>query len=213
MTAPREHSIAAPAAFAAAMTAFAAATVIAAPTATAEPLPRVAHIDRALAAVRALGPAGRDALDRALYEAARAQCRGDGGAPSASCLIAAARAACAPDPDRARCEAAADVVAANLRAANAWVDEPTRIRLVRGSTDYRAALAIELRRRYAALATELVVGPEAASGVGDGAAIDRLCAQRDRAVHACEPGDAACVPSIPWSRCAAALIWFVGGSP
>ena len=30
------------------------------------------------------------------------------------------------------------------------------------------------------------------------AAIDRLCAERDRAVHACMPGDAACVPSIPW---------------
>jgi hypothetical protein len=198
-------------------TAFAAAAFAASPAA-AEPLPRVAHIERALAAVRALGPAGRDALDRTLYEATRTQCRGDGGAPDASCLIAAARAACAADPDRARCEAAADVIAANLRATNAWVDEPTRIRLVRGSTDYRAALAVELRRRYAALASELVVGPEAArpGGSGDGAlprAIDLLCARRDRAVHACEPGDAACVPSLPWSRCAAALVWFIGGSP
>jgi hypothetical protein len=211
MSIPRPASIAAPAGFAA-TTAFVAMAIAASPAA-AEPLPRVAHIESALAAVRALSPAGRDALDRTLYEATRTRCRGDGGAPSASCLITAARAACAADPERARCEAAADVIVANLRAANAWVDEPTRIRLVRGSTDYRAALAAELRRRYAALASELVVGPEAGSGAGDAGAIDRLCAQRDRAVHACEPSDAACVPSLPWSRCVAALVWFVGGSP
>ncbi|HEY0992432.1 MAG TPA: hypothetical protein VGD80_35510, partial [Kofleriaceae bacterium] len=132
--------------------------------------------------------------------------------PSASCVIAAARAACAADPDRSRCAAAADVIVTNLRAANAWVDEATRIRLVRGSTDYRVALAAELRRRYAALAVELVVGPEAV-GSGDAGGIDRLCMQRDRALHACEAGDAACVPSLPWSRCVAALVWFIGGSP
>jgi hypothetical protein len=178
----------------------------------AQPLPRVEHVTRALAAVRALGPEGRDRLDRELYAATRTQCRGDAGTPAASCVIAAGRAACAADPDRGRCEAAADVVVTNLRAAAAWVDEPTRIRLVRGSADYRAALAAELRRRYAALAAELVIGP-GAGGTGDAAAIDQLCAQRDRAIHACQPGDAACVPSLPWSRCVAALVWFVGGSP
>ena len=220
------------------LAALAVATAIAATPAAGEPLPRVAHIAGALAAVRALGPDGRDALDRRLYEATRTQCRGDAGAPGASCVIAAARAACAADPDRSRCAAAADVIVTNLRAANAWVDEATRIRLVRGSTDYRVALAAELRRRYAALAVELVVGPEA-GGSGDAAGIDRrrpsegggdpdgfaggagvlprgidrLCVQRDRALHACEPGDAACVPSLPWSRCVAALVWFIGGSP
>jgi hypothetical protein len=178
----------------------------------AQPLPRVEHVERALAAVRALGPEGRDRLDRELYASTRTQCRADTGTPAASCVITAARAACAGDPDRGRCEAAADVVVTNLRASTAWVDEPTRIRLVRGSADYRAALAAELHRRYAALAAELVLGP-AAGGAGDAAAIDQLCAQRDRAIHACQPGDAACVPSLPWSRCVAALVWFVGGSP
>jgi hypothetical protein len=179
----------------------------------AEPLPRVEHVTRALAAVRGLGPDGRDRLDRELYATARTQCRADTGTPAASCLIAAARAACAADPDRGRCEAAADVVVTNLRAAPAWVDEPTRIRLVRSSTDYRAALAAELRRRHAALAAELVLGPAGPTGRGDAVAIDQLCVQRDRALHACQPGDAACVPSLPWSRCVAALVWFVGSSP
>ena len=189
------------------------ALVVGAAPVAAEPLPRVEHVTRALAAVRALGADGRDKLDRELYAATRTQCHADTGSPIASCMIAAARAACAADPDRSRCEAAADVVITNLRAATAWVDEPTRIRLVRGSTDYRVALAGELHRRFAALAAELVLGRAGGSGTGDAVAIDQLCAQRDRALHACQPGDAACVPSLPWSRCVAALVWFVGGSP
>jgi hypothetical protein len=175
--------------------------------------PRAAYVARALAAVRSLGPAGCAELDRALYEAARARCRADAGTPAASCLIAAARAACAGAADRARCEAAADVTATNLRGQTALVDDATRFRLVRGSTDYRAALAAELHRRYAALAAELVLAGSAAGGDGEARAIDELCAHRDRALHACQAGDAACVPSLPWSRCVAALVWFVGGGP
>jgi len=173
-------------------------------------LARVAHVAQALAAVRGLGPTGRDALDRALYAAARTQCRAEAAPPAAACLITAAHAACAADPERARCEVAADVVLANLRGAAALVDETTRFRLVRASSDYHAALAAELHRRYAALAAELVLGGGANAG-DDAAAIDALCARRDRALHACQPGDAACVPSLPWSRCVAALVWFVGG--
>jgi hypothetical protein len=214
--------------------------VIAGAPAAADPLPRVEHVTQALAAVRGLGANGRDQLDRALYATARAQCHADTGTPTASCLIAAARAVCASDTNRPSCEAAADVIVANLRAAATWVDEATRFRLLRGSTDYHAALATELHRRYATLAVELVldggtssidaagatpgsspgdrprgtsggVPGSTAGGTGDAAAIDQLCAHRDRAIHACQPGDTACVPSLPWSRCIAALVWFVGG--
>lgn len=189
------------------------ATAGGAATAAAEPLPRGAYVARALAAVRGLGRDGCEALDRAIYGAARTQCRADAGPPAASCLIAAGRAACAAAADRARCEAVADVVATNLRAQSAWVDDATRMRLVRGSADYRAALTTELRRRYAVLAAELVLaGPGATQG-DDARQIDQLCAHRDRTVHACEPGAAACVPSLPWARCVAALVWFVGGGP
>lgn len=186
-------------------------------SAAAEP-GHAGYVSRALTAVRALGPAGRDDLDRALYDTARSQCHADAAPPSAACLIDAGRAACARAADRASCEVAADVVAANLRGQNALVDEATRIRLVRGSADYRAALAAELRRRYAVLAAELVLaGPGAAPGATPGAgdeaqAIDELCQRRDRALHACQAGDAACVPSLPWSRCVAALVWFVAGA-
>jgi hypothetical protein len=177
-----------------------------------DPLPRAAYLARALAAVRGLGPAGCAELDRALYDAARTRCRADAGTPAASCLIAAGRAACTAATDRARCEAVADVIATNLRGQTALVDDATRFRLVRGSADYHTALAAELHRRYAALAAELVLAGTAAVG-DDARAIDELCAHRDRALHACQAGDAACVPSLPWSRCVAALVWFVGGGP
>jgi hypothetical protein len=181
--------------------------------AMAEPQAHAAYVARALAAVRGLGPAGADELDRTLYGAARTQCHADTGTPTVQCLIGAARAVCggsgAPGGDRARCEAAADVVIANLRGQTTLIDDATRIRLVRGSADYRTALAAELRRRYAVLASELVL---AGAGADEAQAIDALCAQRDRTLHACQAGDAACVPSLPWSRCVAALVWFVGGA-
>src|SRR5207248_2403751 len=117
---------------------------------------------------------------------------------------------------------------------NDWIDEATRAQLVRSSTDYRAGLAGELHKKLAALAAELALtgAPEveaaaftpaagkAVEAAGftpaagkAAAAIDRLCRERDRTVHACRDGDQACIPSIPWSRCTAALVWFVGASP
>jgi hypothetical protein len=188
------------------------AALLGATPAAADPAPRRAHLARSLAALRALGPAGRDDLDRALYAAARTQCHAETATPTASCLVGIARAACRTAADRSACAAAADVIATNLRGTTALVDDATRIRLVRGSTDYRVALGGELRRRYAVLAAELVLAGRG-RGDDDAQAIDELCTRRDRTLHACEPGDTACMPSLPWSRCVAALIWFVGGGP
>jgi hypothetical protein len=153
---------------------------------------RTAYIARALDSVHVLGAK----LETDLYQA----CRQSG------CTDAIVDARCQHD---AACMAAADVIVTNLRAANSWVDQNTRAQLVRSSTDYHAALAVELRKRYAALAAELVTRDTTQIA----SSIDRLCATRDREVHACAPGDAACVPSIPWTRCVAALVWFVGDSP
>ncbi len=172
-------------------------------------LARAAHADRtpevgkALAAVRSLR-AQTAALDKAIYDATRA-CTGD----AIACWSRAATDACATVTDKAACAAVADVIAVNLRGATALVDEPTRMRLVRGTTDYHAALVVELRKRYAYLAAELALF----GATDEAAAIAELCATRDHAIHACEPGDAACVPSLPWSRCVAALVWFVGTTP
>ncbi|HEY5927780.1 MAG TPA: hypothetical protein VIV11_39110, partial [Kofleriaceae bacterium] len=108
----------------------------------------------------------------------------------------------------ATCLAAADVITTNLRGTNELLDEAARMRILRKSRDYRADLTAELAKRYAVLAAELVL---ARSGGDDAAAIDQLCTARDREIRACEPGATACLASVPWSRCVAMLVWFVGG--
>ena len=185
--------------------------IVAAIATAAAAAPRSAQVARALAAVRALGPDGRAALDRAVYQETRTRCHTDAGPATTRCSIDAARAACDGAADRAACTAAADVIATDLRGANELVDDATRARLVRGSNDYHAALAAELMQRYALLAAELAVSD--AGGTDDAAAIDTFCASRDDQPHACEPGDAGCIPALAWSRCAAALVWYVGSAP
>jgi hypothetical protein len=172
--------------------------VVATSTASADDA-RTSYIAGALGSVRALG-ANRAQLETDLYQACR---------QAGACTDAIVDERCHHD---VACMAAADIILTNLRAANSWVDQNTRAQLVRSSTDYHAALLVELRKRYAALAAELVVEDSAGTAQLAGA-IDRLCATRDREVHACNPGDAACVPSIPWTRCVAALVWFVGDNP
>jgi hypothetical protein len=185
---------------------------------------RVSQLAQALDAIHALGATGRDRLERDMYAAARTRCHAEVAPPAPACLADAAAALCRGDTS---CEAAADVVATNTRAADDWIDQATRARLVRGAADYRVALFAELHHRFAALAAELALtgGHDAAAGASPGSAgarstpagsaesIDRLCRERDRTVHACQDGDASCVPSVPWSRCVAALVWFVGSSP
>jgi hypothetical protein len=185
-----------------------AVTLAASATAHAD-ASRASYVARALAAVHALGADGRARLERDVYEATRARCHTDVAPATVACSIDAARAACDGAADHDACALAADVVAEDLRAAGDLVDDATRARLVRTSSDYRAALAAELHRRYALLAAELALDP--AAGRDPAGAIDRLCARRDERVHACAPGDAACIPSLAWPRCVAALIGYVGG--
>jgi len=168
---------------------------------------RVAHLGRALATLRALGAAGRQQLDHDLHAGVRARC--PSATPAASCMAEVGRSVCATRAGTGDCAAAADVVLANEHAASDLVDEATRMRMVRTSSDYHAALNAELWTRYALLAAELALF----EGGGDEAArIDRFCVERDRQVHRCDPGTAkTCVPNLAWQRCAAALVWFVAG--
>ena len=167
------------------------------------PQSRVEYLGTALHVLRGLGVEGRKAFDGELHAAVRARCRG--AEPATSCLVEVARAVCGGQ--RARC-AAADVVLANEHAASDLIDEPTRMRLVRASSDYHAAINAELWKKYALLAAELALF----DGAGDEAArIDRFCVEREQQVHRCEAGAKACVPNVAWQRCAAGLVWFVAG--
>jgi hypothetical protein len=175
------------------------------------PSERAAHLDRALATFQALGPDGARAFESEVYQAMRARCRPSGMQPPAvACLAAAADAVCAGKADgaeRAGCAAAADVVVTNLHAENAFVPETARMRLVAAGADYHGGVMREMRTRLELLASELVLAAPGAAA--DGARIDTFCAERDRDVVACEPGARLCVPSLPWQRCAAGLVWYV----
>ena len=174
----------------------------------AEPLyastTRVAHLRQALDALSKLGATARHALELALHDAIRARCSVGTTRPSTTCLAAVGREVCAGKPD---CLAAADVMLTNEHAEHDLVDDATRMRLVRGSADYHAAVGAELWATYALLASELALAPPAADLA---AQIDAFCAGRDRTVHACEAEAKGCLPSLPYQRCAAGLVWFVG---
>lgn len=170
----------------------------------AEPA-RIAHLRGALDALAKLGPE-RAKLELELHEAVRTRCRVNTTRPSTSCMIEVGARICAAKPDRAGCVAAADVMLTNQHAETDLIDDITRMKLVRGSTDYHAAVGAEMWARFALLASELVLAPPAAEPA---ARIDAFCTQRDRTVHACEPGAKACAPSIAYQRCAAGLVWFL----
>ena len=162
---------------------------------------RVAHLAAALTELRAGDPY---ALERELHEAIRLRCR-TGGATT-SCMIGVARELCG----KRSCLAAADVIVTNQHAERDLVDEPTRMRLVRTSSDYHAAVLVELRARYAILAAELALARPAASLALQ---IDRLCVERDQIARRCASDAAACLGSLPYQRCAAALVWFASTEP
>lgn len=157
---------------------------------------RIAHLEAALAELAATDPV---ALERTVYDAIRTRC---GARPAVRCMIDVAREACAARG----CLAAADVIVTNQHAERDLLDEPTRLRLVRTSSDYHAGVLAELRSRYVLLAAELALSPPDAHLASR---IDRLCVERDRVARRCAPGAAACLGSLAYPRCAAALVWFV----
>ena len=184
------------------------AALLVSATASAEPTyaetARVTHLRASLEALAKLGPA-RGALEIELNNAVRTKCRVNTTRPATSCMIEVGRAICAAKPDRAACIVAADVMLTNQHAETDLIDDITRMKLVRASTDYHAAINAELWARYALLASELVLAPP-----GEPAArIDAFCVGRDRTVHACEPGAKACMASVAYHRCAAGHVWFI----
>ena len=167
---------------------------------------RAAQLRTALDTFAKLGPAGRSALDLELYDQVRTKCRATTTRPAATCLADVGRAVCGAKSDRAACLAAADVILTNQHAEGDRIDDVTRMKLLRSTTDYHAAVNAELWKSYALLAAELALAPQGADRADQ---IHTFCAERDKKVHACEEGEKTCVPSLAYQRCAAALVWFV----
>lgn len=153
--------------------------------------PRVEYLGRALAAVQELGAEGRAALEKEMDEGVRRTCRADAQMPTIACQIELAKTVCAGRGEA--CLLAADVISTNRRSENEFVDEAKRVEILGASADFRVGLREELDRRYAALAADLAL----TSGADLAVRIDRLCSRRET-----DPS---------WQRCAAALIWYIGG--
>ena len=158
-----------------------------------------AHADRIAHLAAAIDQLAAEpyAFERAIYDAIRAKC---GSTPATQCMLDTARGTCG-----ARC-AAADVIVTNQHAERALLDERTRIRLVRTSTDYHGGVLAELRNIYRLLAAELALEKPASSLA---AQIDRFCVERDKSARRCAPNAPACLEHIAYQRCAAGLVWFV----
>src|SRR5205085_11573193 len=107
------------------------------------------------AALTALGDAGRRALELDLHHAVRTKCRVATTRASATCMIEVGRAVCSAKAERAACLAAADVMLTNQHAEPDLIDDQTRMKLLRGSTDFHAAILAALEAKYALLAAEL----------------------------------------------------------
>lgn len=156
---------------------------------------RVAYLERALGAVRAMAPAEVIALEDALQAGARNQCKASYGLPPVNCLLQVANTYCEarPSAERSGCHLVADVALTNQLGETEWVDERTRIKLMNASGGFRVAMRAELRTRYAALAAEMTL---TASGASPADRIDGLCAGTRR--------------TLTWQRCAAAITWYIG---
>jgi hypothetical protein len=156
---------------------------------------RVAYLEQALGAVRAMAPAEIAALEDALQAGARNRCKASYGQPPVSCLLQVANAYCQARPaaERPGCHLVADVALTNQLGESELVDERTRIKLMNASAGFRAAMRAELRARYAALAAEMTL---TATGTRPADQIDELCTGTRR--------------TLTWQRCAAAIIWYIG---
>lgn len=141
-----------------------------------------------------------------LYVVERNQCQAPTHSLAVGCLLEAARRSCRQrDPAlREPCHRVSDVIITNRLSEKQFLPRRERYAIMRTHTHYRRALVVELRRRYAALVTEMTM-----TQVGVGAADDRR-ALAEAIESYCQ--DNASARDLSWQHCAAAVVWFVGTS-
>lgn len=161
---------------------------------------RIAYLGAQLEAIRTSSAADLTALEDEIYQGGRSKCQTASTRLRITCLIELGRETCAlrPEAGRARCRLLADVIVTNLLGENQFVDREARFEIMSAADDFRPALIRELRARYAVLVTEMVVSRELGAAPDLNTGIDRFCIAYG---HARE---------LPWQRCVAAIIWYVG---
>jgi hypothetical protein len=164
---------------------------------------RVAHIARALAAVRQTPPATRKLESEYAHVVARGACSSSVERLQVECLMTAARRFCRDRDDAERCADGMDVILGNLLGEAQLIPLDKRYQIMTHAKDYRRELARELRRIQGVLAVDL------AQRMGDAGDDDaRLAAHIDR--YCLATGDE---HDLAWPTCVSSLVWFIGTAP
>jgi hypothetical protein len=169
---------------------------------TYRPPARVAHIQAALTALHDAPPAVlQQGVDyaRTLSQGA---CSAGVERLRIECMMVAMRRYCHDrgDADAQRCPAYMDVVVSNVLAAERLIPPDQRYQIVRENTDYRPALARELRRIQGTLAVDFRLRTGETEDAGALAAkIDSYClASADET-------------KLSYQICVSSLVWFIRG--
>lgn len=159
------------------------------------PPSRAARVARQLQALETTPEQTRESLRHQLLGRARASCGANVSLPPLACLEAEADKTCSPRADQTRCLLIADLVWVNYLARDEWLGPNRRRSIIERGGDVRAALEAATQRAYARLAADFALG-----GKGQlPAAIDGYCLEGRAKVRV-----------LPWNRCVAALVWYIG---
>jgi hypothetical protein len=166
------------------------------------PPARVAHIQEALTALHAAPPAAlQQGVDYA-RTLSRGACSAGVDRLRVECMMVATRRYCHDrgEADAQRCAAYMDVVVSNVLADERLIPPDKRYEIVRENVDYRAALALELRRIQGTLAVDFRLRTGDAEDDGALAAkIDGYClASTDET-------------KFSYQTCVSSLAWFIRG--
>jgi hypothetical protein len=166
------------------------------------PPARVAHIQGALTALREAPPGAlQQGVDYA-RTLSRGACSAGVERLRVECLMVATRRYCHDrgEADAQRCPAYMDIVVSNALADERLIPPETRYQIVRENTDYRPALARELRRIQGTLAVDFRLRTGDAEDDGTLASkIDDFClASADET-------------KLSYQMCVSSLVWFIRG--
>jgi hypothetical protein len=167
---------------------------------------RVAHIERTLAAFDAVTDEWLIDTYAYLYVVERNQCQAPLESLTVRCLLEAARRNCQHPVEsfQDQCDRVSDVIITTRLSERHFISKGTRFRIVSEHTDYRRAILAELRRRYAALVTEMTMFYPSSGRDQDrtelARAIDGYCLTVSK------------MRSLSWQHCSAVIIWFIGTS-
>jgi hypothetical protein len=168
--------------------------------------PRVAHIARALAAVRATAPPTLEEERAYAHVLARGACASSVERLQVECLMTATRRFCHGKTAAVgeRCLDAMDIIVSNLLGEPQLIPLDKRYQIMTHAKEFRRELGNELRRRQGALAVDLRLR------MGDADADDdaHLAADIDR--YCLATGDE---HDLAWPTCVSSLVWFIGTEP